>query len=80
MPFLTKCVYTIIYHINHFRQGNIMNKNINSVLHVVAIESLDVSEDLKASENKDIKELLDAQNAEERSTGSGIPEDTRQDN
>ena len=56
-----------------------MNKNINSVLHVVASESLDVSEDLKASENKDIKELLDAQNAEERSTGSGIPEDTRQD-
>jgi hypothetical protein len=57
-----------------------MKKIINSVLHVVANENLDIEKDLIASENKDIQELLDAQNAEERSSGSGVPENTRQDN
>ena len=57
-----------------------MKKTINSVLHVVASKNLDIEKDLTASENKDIQELLDAQNAEERSSGSGVPEDTRQDN
>ena len=57
-----------------------MKKTINSVLHVVASENLDIEKDLTASENKDIQELLDAQNAEERSSGSGVPTDTRQDN
>lgn len=57
-----------------------MKKTINSVLHVVASENLDIDRDLSASEDKNIQELLDAQNAEERSSGSGIPEDTRQDN
>ena len=57
-----------------------MKKTINSVLHVVANENVDIEKDLTASENKDIQELLDAQNAEERSSGSGVPENTRQDN
>ena len=50
------------------------------MLHVVANENFDIEKDLTASENKDIQELLDAQNAEERSSGSGVPENTRQDN
>ena len=57
-----------------------MKKTINSVLHVVASENLDIDRDLSASEDKNIQELLDAQNAEERSSGSGVPENTRQDN
>lgn len=65
---------------NHFRQGDIMTKNINSVLHVVANENIDIQKDLDAAPEKNIQELLNAQNAQERSFGSGIPEDTRQDN
>ena len=50
MPFLTKCVYTIIYHINHFRQGNIMNKNIN----VIKFDEKVITFISKDSEEKDI--------------------------
>ncbi len=57
-----------------------MTKNTNSVLHVVASENLDISEDLSTPETKNIEELLNAQVSEERSAGSGVPENTRENN